>query len=107
MNNNIKVIRSNFISSRERFWTDFFHPIRYDLTISCPEGTLYYIVCNVDGELFFSKVEKIRQNTLKRSVDFDSLDIRIREDFIKSIFPDISKDELSIKLYAVNDTNSD
>ena len=104
MNHDISVIRSNFISSRERFWTDFFDPIRYDLTISCPEGTLYYIVCNVNNELVFSKVAKIKQNTIKRSIDFDSLDIRIREDFIKSIFSDISKDELLVKLSETKDT---
>ena len=99
MNDVITVVRSNFISDRQRFWNDFFNPIKYDLTISCPEGTIYYTVCKIENELIFFQVEKIRQNTIKRSIQFDSLELEIRKDFLKSIYPSISEDDLLKKLY--------
>lgn len=99
MNDGITVVRSNFISDRQRFWSDYFNPIKYDLTISCPEGTLYYTVCKIENELIFFQVERISRSTLKRSIQFDSLEIEIREDFLKSIYPSISENDLLTRLY--------
>ena len=98
MTPNISVVKSNIISShKSRHKSDWIQ--QYDLTISCNNVTVFYIVRTLKDEMIFLRVDKILPSSNKRNISFDSLDVRIREDFYRTVYPSISEEDLLCKLH--------
>ena len=83
---------------KNNYWKKFV-PSKYDLTISSSEGTVSYTVRIFKNDLVFLRVDSIIPCSKYEYIQFNSLDVRIREDFIKTVNPEISEEELLIRLY--------
>lgn len=95
MNKDIKVTK--FVE-RGHTWVDVFYPRKYKLSIKYLSTTVYYQVEeNLENVVTFSRIANVNHG-MKQSIRFDSLDKGIKEDFLRSINPNITESELKQRL---------